>query len=520
MALTMNREKVLFLPLVRSFFNPELGQRAKSAAIAAAKELKIDGIFPEGGKHTAGSICNDRDVREYYQKWKGEMDNIKALIVIGGNFMEERSFQDTFRLLPGDVPTLLIFQNDNPSSMTFADRGDAYCGALSIHRNASMIGRGIISSRGIDMANHGALVETLKEYLRVIDGIESLRHMRVAMLGVNPVEFATTFTNQMELFRLGFSIHTYELLDLWGATVLADKLATEEAKKLFPGIKPTNPITSRDPRIADMRNKADGVLGHARVPEDKLNLMLRCLLWIQDTFERDCIDAGGVHCWTSFEQYFQITPCTFASLSASLLGKPLVCETDICHAIMCRLAWAMTGEPGVILDLNNSGWDPRIVSLFHCSQTPAEWITGKGEIVEQTIIEGDANVGKGNAFGAIAGDLAPVAFTGVCAATSATSFDATIFHGQILRERVDSFGSNGWAFIPNNQDVLDVVHKQGIHHCVIMKGHMGDEVSKALAFRGVKVVNRFVPVPGIDEIEKELGPVPKGGRVICPIHSF
>jgi len=64
-------------------------------------------------------------------------------------------------------------------------------------------------------------------------------------------------------------------------------------------------------------------------------------LWIQDIFERDRIDTGGVHCWTSFEQYFQITPCTFASLSASLLGKPLVCETDICHAIMCRLAWAM-----------------------------------------------------------------------------------------------------------------------------------------------------------------------------------
>lgn len=103
-------------------------------------------------------------------------------------------------------------------------------------------------------------------------------------------------------------------------------------------------------------------------------------------------------------------PCTFASLSASLLGKPLVCETDICHTIMCRLAWAMTGEPGVILDLNNPGWDPRVSSLFHCSQTPAEWISGKGEIVERTIIEGDPNVGKGN----------------------------------------------GWAFIPNNQDVLDV----------------------------------------------------------------
>jgi len=522
MAITSDRQKVLFLPLVRSFFSPVLGQRAKAAAIAAAKELKINGIFPEDGKYTAGSICNDRDVREYYEKWKSEMGNIKALFVVGGNFMEERGFQDTLRLLPEDVPAFLIFQNDNPSKMDFENRGDAYCGALSIHRNASMIGRGVVSSRGIDIGNREVLAGTLKEYMRVVDGIESLRHMRVAMVGVNPVEFATTFTNQMELFRLGFSIHTYELLDLWGATVLADKAVTapEEMKRLFPGIKPTNPITSKDPRIGEMRKKADKLLGHSRIPEDKLNLMIRCLLWIQDIFERDRIDTGGVHCWTSFEQYFQITPCTFASLAASLLGKPLVCETDICHAIMCRLAWAMTGEPGVILDLNNPGWDPRIVSLFHCSQTPAEWITGKGEIVEQTIIEGDANVGKGNAYGAIAGDLAPVPFTGISAATSPTSFDTTIFQGQILRERVDSFGSNGWAFIPNNQDVLDVVHKQGIHHCVIMKGHMGSEVAKALSFRGVEVVNLSVPVPSLEEIEKELGPAPKAGRATCPVHSF
>jgi len=154
MAITTNRQKVLFLPLVRSFFNPVLGQKAKSAAIAAARELKIDGIFPEDGKYTAGSICNDRDVREYYEKWKGDLGNIKALIVVGGNFMEERGFQDTLRLLPEDVPALLIFQNDNPSRMDFANRGDAFCGSLSIHRNASMLGRSVVSSRGIDMANH------------------------------------------------------------------------------------------------------------------------------------------------------------------------------------------------------------------------------------------------------------------------------------------------------------------------------------------------------------------------------
>ena len=436
--------------------------------------------------------------------------------------MEERGFQDTLRLLPDDVPAFRIFQNDNPSKMDFENRGDAYCGALSMHHNARMIGRCVVSSRGIDMAQDQVMRDTMQEYLLTANGIESLRNMRVAMVGVNPVEFATTFTNQMELFRLGFSIHTYELLDLWGATVLAEKQEkhADSMNQAFPGLKPTNPITSSDPRVAETRKELDAKMGHGRIPDDKLDLMVRCMVWIKDIFERDAIDAGGIHCWTTFEQYFQIVPCTFASLAASLLGKPLVCETDICHAIMCRLGWEMTGEPGVILDLNNPGWDPRVSSLFHCSQTPAEWISGKGEIVEQTIIEGDPNIGKGNAFGAVTGNLAPVPFTGISAATSTTSFDATVFQGRILKEEVDSFGANGWAFIPNNQDVLDVVHERGIHHCVIIKGHIGREVAKSLSFRGVNTVDLSVPVPSLAEIEKELGPVPKGGRQTCPVHSW
>ncbi len=88
------------------------------------------------------------------------------------------------------------------------------------------------------------------------------------------------------------------------------------------------------------------------------------------------------------------------------------------------------------------------------------------------------------------------------------------------KEKVDSFGGNGWAFIPNNQDVLDVIHERGIHHCVIIKGHIGREVAKALSFRGISTVDLSVPVPSLAEIENELGPMPKGGRQTCPVHSW
>ncbi len=42
----------------------------------------------------------------------------------------------------------------------------------------------------------------------------------------------------------------------------------------------------------------------------------------------------------------------------------------------------------------------------------------------------------------------------------------------------------------------------------------------ALALRGVETLNLTVPVPSLEEIEKVLGPAPKGGRSVCPIHSM
>jgi L-fucose isomerase-like protein len=206
-------------------------------------------------------------------------------------------------------------------------------------------------------------------------------------------------------------------------------------------------------------------------------------------------------------------------MANSMLEKPLVCETDVCHAIMCRLAWAVTGEPGVILDINNPGWDSRVFNVFHCSQTPPEWIEGKAQMANQEIIEGDAAVGAGNAFGTVGGEMIAAPFTGISAATTSDAFKATVFQGQLLSEKVKSFGANGWAYTPNLQEVLDEIHKHGIHHFVMMKGHHGAEVAKILAARGLQVSDCTQDVPSLADIEKELGPVPESGRSVCAVHS-
>jgi hypothetical protein len=100
----------------------------------------------------------------------------------------------------------------------------------------------------------------------------------------------------------------------------------------------------------------------------------------------------------------------------------------------------MTDRCGVLLDINNNGWDPRVFNVFHCSQTPTTWI------------EGEAGMGDG---GAIEGRMAPLAFTGVSAATASDALKATVFQGRLLPDDAGLRGTSGWAFVPNFPDVIE-----------------------------------------------------------------
>jgi L-fucose isomerase-like protein len=171
------------------------------------------------------------------------------------------------------------------------------------------------------------------------------------------------------------------------------------------------------------------------------------------------------------------------------LQKPVVCEQDLCHAAMAKLAWTLTGEAGAILDINNNGWTPQVFNVFHCSQTPISWLKGPT---------------SSTGWGAVEGHVAPTAFTAVSAATSAYDFKATVFQGRMLRQSPGMRGSSGWAFVPNFPDVLKEIEDMGIHHVVFMKGHLGALLAEVLAFRGINVADMSAPVPELEEVEAEL----------------
>ncbi len=491
MAVVERRNKVLFLPVVRGrAYNLDLTKRAKSSLREACDAFGIDGIFPADDAYTEGLIAEASEAADFYRAWRSQMADIKALIAFSGDFMRERAVQDTMRLLPEDVPAFLMVNNDDPADMSSGKVGDALCGSLSVHHNARMLGRPLVRSCRIDMTDRSILEDFLGRYRQVFDGIEVMRNMRVAMLGVNPDSFATTFSNQLKLFELGFSLHTYELMTMWGDTVLGSLVQDGETtcQGPFGEIRLWRPIARGDERVEQIKQKLAELFDELP-EEEKVDRIARGYLWIKDVFERDGIDVGAIHCWSEFPRFYGFAPCTIAMLANLLEQKPVVCEQDICHAIMARLAWEMTGEAGVILDINNNGWDPRVFNVFHCSQTPTNWLSGRRCV---------------GGWGSIEGAIGPVPFTAISAATTSNAFKATVFHGQFLRRQPARRGSSGWAFVPNLQEVLKAIERSGIHHFVAMKGHRADQVAAALEFRGLEVKQLADELPDLDTIEAEL----------------
>lgn len=507
MAVTPRRNKVLFLPVMRGNYDPALTRNLCPLVRAAAIRCGIDGIFPTADVGNEGVVQSDAHLRDYWLQWREQLYDVAALMVFSGDFMQERRIMDTVRLLPPDTPVFLIVNNDDPCHMDGNAVGDSLCGSLSAYHNVRMLGRRILRGARIRMADATVLDGILTDYVRLIDGNEALRNMRVALLGVNPDAFATTFVNQPLLFKLGFSLHTYELLDFWGDVILGRQLAGSEqtCSGSFADVRLLHPVRGDDPRLPETLALIAKIMparsGHT--PE-MLDRLARGFLWIKDLFERDRIDAGGIHCWGEFERYFGIKACALSMLANAVLDTPVVCEVDICHAIMNRLGNVLTGEPAVILDINNNGWDPRIFNVFHCSQTPPNWLQGGGTLTSD---------------GAVQGSVRTVPFTAVSAATTADAFNATVYTGHFIPGDGGERGTTGWAFVPNLPEVLKHLEETGIHHFVAMKGNVAQAVSDLLQFRGIPAVNMALPVPPLPELVAGLPPLSESSVQSCRIYS-
>src|ERR1022692_5079935 len=78
-----------------------------------------------------------------------------------------------------------------------------------------------------------------------------------------------------------------------------------------------------------------------------------CALPIYGWMKQTNVTVSAVQCWTSFEEYFGIVPCTIMSMMSNDL-IPSACEVDVPGTLSMYMLALASQTPSALLDWNNN----------------------------------------------------------------------------------------------------------------------------------------------------------------------
>jgi L-fucose isomerase-like protein len=141
-----------------------------------------------------------------------------------------------------------------------------------------------------------------------------------------------------------------------------------------------------------------------------------------------------------------------------------------------------TGTPSAILDWNNNyGDDPNKMVLFHCSNLPKSFFKDTKMTIHPIISD---LKGDDLSFGAIQGRIKTEPCTLLRIETDDLygEIKALLVEGNYTEDPLDTFGGYGVIEIPNLQNVLKELCKEGFaHHVAASLNKVGDVISEALS---------------------------------------
>jgi L-fucose isomerase-like protein len=160
---------------------------------------------------------------------------------------------------------------------------------------------------------------------------------------------------------------------------------------------------------------------------------------------------------------------------------PSACETDTAGVVGMYVLQSASGSPAALLDWNNNfGEDPNKGVVFHCSNLPKAFFAEQ-RMDYQEIIAG--TVGKENTFGTIVGRIAPGPFTYCRVSTDDITGRVASYVGEgvFTNDTLDTFGGYGVIQVPNFQQLLSFICRNGFeHHVAATKAAVADAIEDAL----------------------------------------
>src|SRR6202789_2615180 len=317
----------------RGFFPDHLAKTGREEIISVLEAAGATAIVlgPEGSKYGAGETYTEAE--HCAALFKKHAEEIDGIIITLPNFGEERGIVDAIRLSGLKVPVLVQATPDRSDAMTIATRRDSFCGKMSACNNLMQYGipysLTTLHTEALDSPEFKADLEWFSQVCRVVKG---LKNLRIGAIGARPTAFNTVRYSERIFETSGITIETLDLSEIFGR-INRMKDTDDAAQAKLTQIK--NYVTT------------------SGIPDAALLKMAKLGAVLDGWMKQANVTISAVQCWTSFEEFFGVVPCTIMSMmSDNLIPSPD--ETDVPATLTMYMLPVPSGTPSALLDWNNN----------------------------------------------------------------------------------------------------------------------------------------------------------------------
>ncbi|MEE9376728.1 MAG: L-fucose/L-arabinose isomerase family protein [Candidatus Lokiarchaeia archaeon] len=464
---------------VKSFFGIILGNRdvfpdhlvkeGRKDIKDVMNELGFEYVILDEENTPLGAVETYSDAKKCAELFKKNSDKILGIILCLCNFGDEKGIVNTLKLANLNVPILVHASSDEIDKMDRVHRRDAFCGKISV--------TSVLYQYGIPFTltkyhtcpiKSDIFKEDLMRFEKICKIVKKLRIARLGQIGTRPNAFETVRYSEKILEFNGISIEPIDLSEIFG-----------EIRRLPDG----------DPKVKEKIQFIKNYTPTTTFPEDGILKLAKLSVVVENWVLENELDGFGLQCWPSLQDNFGIVPCAVMSMFSEGL-VPAACEVDIAGLVGMLILQIASETPSAILDWNNNyGDDPNKMVLFHCSNLPKSFFKDTEMTIHPIISD---LKGDDHSFGAIQGRIKskPCTLLRIETDDNFGEIKALLVEGNYTDDPLETFGGYGVIEIPNLQDVLKTLCKEGFaHHVAVSLNKVGDIVLEALSnYLGYNIV--------------------------------
>lgn len=472
--LTSSFERATFGVIVgnRDVFPDHLAKEGRLEIIEVLSELGYDYVILTEEDTKSGVVETYKDAKECANLFKINKNKICGILVILPNFGDEKGIANAIKLSDLEVPILVQASSDEIDKMDRIHRRDAFCGKISV--------TSVLYQYGIPYSltkfhtcpiKSDIFKEDLKRFEKICRIVKKLKGTRLGQIGTRPNAFETVRYSEKILEFNGISIEPIDLSEIFGYI---------------------EQLNDNDTKVKEKAKYIKSYTATKVIPEDSLIKLAKLAVVIENWVIENELDGFAFQCWPSIQDNFGIVPCAVMSMFSEGL-VPAACEVDISGLIGMLILQIATETPSAILDWNNNyGDDPNKMVLFHCSNLPKSFFQDTRMTIHPIISD---QKGAELSFGAIQGRIKTEPCTLLRVETDDLfgEIKALVIEGSYTDDQLDTFGGYGVIEIPNLQDVLKKICKEGFaHHVAASLNKVGDIITEALSnYLGWNVITQL-----------------------------